>query len=119
MRARIPLGLPRPQRVQALLPVAFLLLALATGIVAMLARTLAQDVRREVEYEANVARQTNEMCGAKTGQIIPPTLQHPIVFAVLRRASHQLALSFGITAITLFATIYIAILIFIFQVLLV
>ncbi|CAD6907582.1 unnamed protein product [Tilletia caries] len=42
---------------------------------------------------------TKEMCSFKTGQITlpPPTIQHPIVFAVLRRVSHQLTLSFGIT----------------------
>ncbi|CAD6954569.1 unnamed protein product [Tilletia controversa] len=60
IRARIPVGLPRLHRVRALLPLAVLVLALATGIAAgivvMLARTLAQDVRREIDDEANNQR---------------------------------------------------------------
>ncbi|KAE8237433.1 hypothetical protein A4X13_0g8791 [Tilletia indica] len=107
----------RGKRIRALVPVASFVLALMTVVLAVIIRTLVVDLLTELNHEAEVSRETIELCGAVMKRAMPPTLLHPIFFALVRRSAHHLAISFGMLLITRFYTTSIPLLIFIFQVL--
>ncbi|KAE8237432.1 hypothetical protein A4X13_0g8790, partial [Tilletia indica] len=52
--------------------------------------TLFVDIQLQLQHGAEVARQTNELCGFAIINVQPPTFRFPVFISMVGRAAHQI-----------------------------
>ncbi|KAE8227904.1 hypothetical protein CF326_g7182 [Tilletia indica] len=58
--------------------------------------TLFADIQLQLQHQAEVVRQTNELCGFAIINVQPPTFRVPVSISMVGRAAHQIRISFGL-----------------------